>query len=132
MRIMSVLAATAAGAAVGWVCGLVRVWPPVRLAAAAILGSFTALVAVVAFVLLSLRRPESAGIGAVSFGLSDAVVLGVPASALIGVAGYFTLRRLGWSDASLTTYGPFILGGAAALITALWVASGVTNSGAGN
>jgi len=132
MTIMSVFAATAAGAAVGWLCSLVPVWPAIRLAAAAVLGSLTALIAVLVFVLVALRRPASGGIGAVSFGLSEAIVLGVPASALVGVAGYFALRRLGWSAAGLTTYGPIILGGAAALITALWVASGITNSGAVN
>jgi hypothetical protein len=132
MRILSVFAATAAGAAVGWVCSLVPVWPPVRLAAAAVFGAFAAFVSIVVLVLLTLKLPGSGGIGAVSFGLSEAVVLGVPASVLAGVAGYFALRRLGWSAAALTTYGPVVLGGAAALITGLWVAGAISNSGAGH
>ena len=40
MRMTAVLAATAGGAAVGWVCGLVPVPPVVRVAAASALGVF--------------------------------------------------------------------------------------------
>ena len=39
MRIVSVLAATGAGAAVGWVCGLVPMWPVARLIAASVFGA---------------------------------------------------------------------------------------------
>jgi hypothetical protein len=105
------------------------VWPVARLAAAAVLGSFAGSVAVIAVVLLTLNRSGSGGIGAVSFGLSEAVVLGVPTVALVAVVGYFALRRLGWIPASLATYGPVIVGGAAALIAALWVAWGISISG---
>ena len=130
MRIMSVLAATGAGAAVGWVCGLVPVWPVARLAAAAVIGSVVGSVSVVVvFVLLTLSRSGSGGLGAVSFGLSEAVLLGVPALVLVAVVSYFALRRLGWSPASLATYGPIIFGGGAALIAALWVVRDIAISG---
>jgi hypothetical protein len=129
MRIISVLAATGAGAAVGWVCGLVPVWPVARLAAAAVIGSVVGSVSVVVFVLLTLNRSGSGGLGAVSFGLSEAVLLGVPALVLVAVVSYFALRRLGWSPASLATYGPIIFRGAAALIAALWVARDMAISG---
>ncbi len=126
---MSVLVATGLGAAVGWVCGLVPVWPGARLAAAAVTGSFVGALGVVVFVLVSLNRSGSGGLGAVSFGLSEAVVLGIPAVALTALGCYFALRRLGWSPASLATYGPMIFGGGAALIAALWVALGMAISG---
>jgi len=129
MRIMSVLVATGAGAAVGWVCGLVPVWPVARLAAAAVIGSFVGSVGVVVFMLFAPNRSGSGGLGAVSFGVSEAVLLGVPAVLLVAVVSYFALRRLGWSPASLATYGPIIFGGSAALIAALWVARGVAISG---
>lgn len=128
MRIMSVLAATGAGAAVGWVCGLVPVWPVARFAAAAVMGSIVGAIGVV-LVLVTLNRSGSGGLGAVSFGLSEAVVFGVPALALAAVVGYFTLRQLGWSPAGLATFGPIIFGGGAALIAALWVARGMAISG---
>jgi hypothetical protein len=131
MRIMSVLAATGAGAAVGWICGLVPVWPVARLAAAAVLGSFVGAAGVVVFVLLTLNRSGSGGIGAASFGLSEAVILGVGLVAMVTVVGHFALQRLGWSSASLATYGPVTLGGGAALIAALGVARGMAISGGG-
>ena len=129
MRIISVLAATGAGAAVGWVCSLVPVWPVARLAAAAVIGAFVGSVGVVVVVLFTLNRSGSGGLGAVSFGLSEAVLLGVPAVVLVAVVSYFALRRLGWSPASLARYGPIIFGGGAALIAALWLARGMAISG---
>jgi hypothetical protein len=131
MKIMSVLAATGAGAAVGWVCGLVPVWPGARLAAAAVIGSFVGSVGVVVFMLLTLNRSGSGGLAAMSLGLSETVLFGVPAVVLVAVAGYFALRRLGWSPVGLAPYGPILLGGGAALITALWVARGMATSGGG-
>ena len=126
---MSVLVATGIGAAVGWVCGLVPVWPGARLAAAAVIGSFVGSVGVVVFVLLTMNRSGSGVLGAVSFGLSEAVLLGVPAVVLVAVVGYFALRWMGLSPAGVARYGPIILGGGAALITALWVARGMATSG---
>ena len=104
-------------------------WPGARLAAAAVIGSFVGSVGVVVFMLLTLNRSGSGGLASMSFGLSEAVLLGLPAVVLVAVAGYFALRRLGWSLASLATYGPILLGGGAALITALWVARGMAISG---
>ena len=125
MRIMSVLAATGAGAAVGWVCGLVPVWPVVRLAAAAVIGSFVGSLGVFVFMLFTLNRSGSGGLGAVSFGVSEAILLGVPALVLVALVSYFALRRLGWNPARLATYGPIVVGGGAALIAALWMARGM-------
>jgi len=129
MKVMSVLAATGAGAALGWVCGLVPVWPVVRIAAAAAIGWIAGAVSVVAFTLLTLSRSGSGGLGSVSFGLSEAVVLGVPAVVLAAAVGDFILRRLGWSAERLTTFGPIIVGGGAALIAASWLVRGVAVSG---
>jgi hypothetical protein len=129
MRIISVLAATGAGAAVGWVCGLVPVWPGARLAAAAVVGSIVGAAGVVIFALFTLNRSEKGGLGAVSFGLSEAVLPGVFVGVLIAVVSYFALRRLGWSSASVAIYGPIIFGGGAALIAALWMTRGMAISG---
>ena len=129
MRIMSVLAATGAGAVVGWVCGLVPVWPVARLAVASVMGSFVGAVGVLVFVFFTLSRSGSGGLGAVSFGLSEVILLGVPTIALIAVVGYFALRWLGWSAASVATYGPIIFGGGTALVAALWMARGFAISG---
>jgi hypothetical protein len=129
MRIMSVLAATGAGAAVGWVCGLVPVWPVVRFAVATVIGLIVGAVGVVVFMLFPLNLSGSGGLGSVSFGMSEAVLLRVPAVVMVAVISYFALRRLGWNPASLATYGPIIFGGGAALIAALWVARGLAISG---
>jgi len=129
MRIMSVLAATGAGAALGWACGLVPVWPVARIVASVVFGSIVGAVGVVVFMLFSLNRSGSGGLGSVSFGASEAVLLGVPTLLLVAALGYFALRRLGWSPASVGTFGPIIFGGAAALITASWVARGMAVSG---
>ena len=113
----------------GWVCGLVPVWPGVRLAAAAVIGAFVGSLGVVAFVLLTMNRSGSSGLGSVSVGLSETVLLGVPAVALVAAASYFALLRLGWSPAGLARYGPVLSGGGSALITALWLARGLAISG---
>ena len=42
---LTLLAATGAGAAVGWVCGLVPVWPVARLVMASVMGAAGRLVA---------------------------------------------------------------------------------------
>jgi hypothetical protein len=126
---MSVLAATTIGAAAGWICGLVPVWPGARLAAAAGIGSLVGFVGVFVFVLLTMARSGSGGLGAVSLGVSEAVVLGVPVVVLIAVGGYFALRWMGWSPADVARYGPVILGGGAALVTALWLTRGMAISG---
>lgn len=131
MRILSVIAATGAGAAMGWVCGLVPVWPGARLAAAAVIGSFVGSAGIVVVVFLTLNRSGSGGLGAVSFGLSEAALLGVPVVVLVAVAGYLALRWLGWNPAGVAKYGPIIFGGGAALITASWVARGLAISGGG-
>ena len=130
MRAASVLAATGAGAAIGWVCGLVQVLPVVRIAVASVMGAFVgAAVSSVVVVLSTEHRSANGGLGAVSFGVSDAVLLGVPAAVLVVVVGYVALRWLGWSQAGLATYGPTIVGGVAALVAALWVARGLAISG---
>ena len=131
MRIISVVAATGAGAAVGWVCGLLPVWPVARLVAASLMGSFVGAAVVVVSIFLALSRSGSGGLGAVSFGLSEAVLLGLPTVGVVAVVGYFALRWLGWSAAGLATYGPIICGGGTALLTALWVARGMAMSGGG-
>ena len=64
-------------------------------------------------------------------GLSETVIFGVPAVALIAVMGYLALQRLGWESSSLAGYGPIILGGGTALIAALWVVRGLAISGSG-
>ncbi len=129
MRIISVVAATGAGAAVGWVCGLLPLWPVARLAAASLMGSVAGAVVVVVSIFLTLSRSGSGGLGAVSFGLSEAVLLGVPTLGVITIVAYFTFRWLGWSEAGLATYGPIICGGGTALLTALWVARGMAMLG---
>lgn len=129
MKIMFVIAATGAGAAAGWACGLIPVWPGARLAAAAIIGSLVVFAGVLAFVVLTLNRSGGGGLGAVSFGASEVVLLGIATFALIALVGYVALRRLGWSPASLASYGTIVLGGGAALITALWVTRSIVISG---
>jgi hypothetical protein len=126
---MSVLAAAGAGAAIGWVCGLVPVWPVARIAASVVIGSIVGAVSVIVFMLFTFNSTGSGGLGSVSFGMSEAVLLGVPALVLVAAVSYFALRRLGWSPASLATYGPIIFGGGSALIVALWVARGLAISG---
>ena len=118
MRILSVLAATGAGAGVGWVCGMVPVWPVARLAAAAVSGWFVGSVGIVVFVLFSLNRSEGGGLGSVSVGLSEAILVEAPAVLLVAVVSYFVLRWLGWRPAGLARYGPIMFGAAAALVAA--------------
>ncbi len=65
MRIVFVLAATGAGAAVGWVYGLVPMWPVARLATAAVMGAVVGAVGVVLLVFLTLSRPGSGGLGGI-------------------------------------------------------------------
>lgn len=129
MRIMFVLAATGAGAAIGWLCGVVPIWPVARIAAASVIGFFVGAVGALAFVFLSLSRSGSGGMGAVSFGLTEVMLLGVPTIALMAVVGVFALRWMGWSAATVAKYGPVFCGGGAALVAALWITQGLTTSG---
>jgi hypothetical protein len=105
-------------------------WPVARLVAASVMGALVGAVGVVLVAFLTLSRSGSRGLGAVSFGLSEAVLLGVPTIILLTVVGYFGLRWPGWSPANLAPYGPVIFGGGAALLVALWVARGMTIAGA--
>jgi hypothetical protein len=132
MRIVSVLAATGAGAVAGWVCGLIPIWLGARLTAATLIGSFVGSVGVVVFMLAGLTRTGRGGLGAVSLGVSEALLLGIPAVGLAVVVGYLTLRWLGWSPASLASYGPMLFGGGAALIMAIWVARGMVMTSGGS
>jgi hypothetical protein len=131
MRIVSVLAATGVGAVVGWICGLVPMWPIARLATAAVMGAVVGAAGVVLLVFFTLSRSGSGGLGAVSFGVSEAALLGVPAVILLVMAGYFALRWMGLMSTSVVTYAPIPLGGGAALLAALWVASGIAVAGDG-
>jgi hypothetical protein len=93
------------------------------------MGALVGAVGVVLVAFLTLSQSGSGGLGAVSFGLSEAVLLGVPTVIVLAVVGYFALRWLGWSPASLAPYGPVIFGGGAALLVALWVVRGMTITG---
>jgi hypothetical protein len=104
-------------------------WPVARLVAASVMGALVGAVGVVLVAFLTLSRSGSGGLGAVSFGVSEAVLLGVPAVILLAVVGYLSLRWLGWSPPGLAPYGPVICGGGAALLVALWVARGMTIAG---
>jgi hypothetical protein len=104
-------------------------WPIVRLATAAVMGAVVGAVGVVVLVFLTLSRSGSGGLGAVSFGVSEAVFIGVPVVVLLVLVGYSVLRWLGWIPPSVVAYGPVILGGGTALLAALWVASGMAVAG---
>jgi hypothetical protein len=92
------------------------------------MGLFVGAIAVVVLVLIALRS-GSGGLGAVSLGLSEVVLLGIPALVVVAGATYFALRRLGWSRDGLATHGSIIFGGGAALIAALWMARSLSISG---
>jgi hypothetical protein len=129
VRMVSVLAATVAGAAAGWACGLVPIWPVARLIAASVFGALVGAVGVVLVAFISLSRSTGGGSGAVSFGLSEAVLVGVPAVILLLAVGYLSIRWWGWSPARLAPYGPVICGGGVALLVALWALRGITIAG---
>lgn len=132
MRIIPVLVATGAGAGVGWLCGLVPVWPIVRLTTAAVMGLVIGAIAVVVLVLVSMQismQTGAGGLGAVSFGLPEAIILGTPALVVVALASYFALRRLGWNPERVATRGPIIVGAGAALIVAIWLTRTMSMSG---
>ena len=84
-----------------------------------VIGSFVA----VAAQLASLMAQSSAGLGAVSAGLTEAVVYALPVAVVLAVAAQWVRRRVG-----RVTFVPVVLGGLGALLGALWVMSSLSVS----
>jgi hypothetical protein len=67
-----------------------------------------------------MQRDDTAGLGAISLGLSDTTALGLLAMMAVAIVGHLALRRSGFSR-----YSAILLGAGAAVIAALWAESGV-------
>jgi hypothetical protein len=89
-------------------------------------------VVTVVVTILTWRLPDTGGLGAVSFGMSEAIVFWIPLLILVTLVARRALHRLGaMGPAILGTHPSIFLGGVAAVVGALWMARGIVVSPAG-
>jgi hypothetical protein len=109
------------GLASGWLCQRLPLRPIVRDIVSAVVGWILGGVsAVFVTILIAMQRDDTAGLGAISLGLSDTTALGLLAMMAVAIVGHLALRRSGFSR-----YSAILLGAGAAVIAALWAESGV-------
>jgi hypothetical protein len=112
------------GLASGWLCQRLPLRPIVRDIVSAVVGWILGGVsAVFVTILIAMQRDDTAGLGAISLGLSDTTALGLLAMMAVAIVGHLALRRSGFSR-----YSAILLGAGAAVIAALWAESGVVVS----
>ena len=115
------LVAVVLGLASGWLCQRLPLRPITRDIVSAVVGWILGGVsAVFVTILLAMQREDTAGLGAISLGLSDKVALGLVAMMAVAIVGHLALRR-----SSFSRYSSILLGAGAAVIAALWAESGV-------
>lgn len=118
--IVAYVTVTCAGTVAGWVCSLLPVRLVFRVVAAAVVGVCIGLVGTAVALFLEISRAATAGIGAVSVGLTGVGTLGLTLLA-IAAAAALSCERLGFSSRLIRRYGPVVVGSGTALITALWL-----------
>lgn len=105
----------------GWLCQRLPLRPIARDIVSAVVGWIIGGVsAVFVTILLALQREDTAGLGAISMGLSDVTLLGLVAMVAVAIGGHLALRR-----SSFSNYSSILLGAGAAVIAALWAESSV-------
>ena len=115
------LVALVLGLASGWLCQRLPIRPIVRDIVSAVVGWIIGGVsAVFVTILIAMQREDTAGLGAVSLGLSDATTLGLLAMMAVAIGGHLALRR-----STFSKYSSILLGAGAAVIAALWAESSV-------
>ena len=131
VRLWATLVALVLGVAQGWLCQQLRMRPIFKDLAAAIVGWVVGgLSAVFVGVLLTVRAADeqgSAGLGSVSFGLTEAVIFGIPAMIVLALLGRLGLHHVGAT--SMATQPPIVLGAVAAVLGALSATAGVVSAG---
>jgi hypothetical protein len=90
---------------------------------AAVVGWVLGSVVAVAAQLASLMAQSASGLGAVSAGLTEGVVLALPIAILLALAAQWVRRRAG-----RVTFVPIVVGGLSALLGALWVIASISVS----
>jgi len=123
VRLWAVVVALALGVAQGWLCQQLPLRPVVKDLAAAIVGWMAGGISALLMSILLTVRTDTAGLGSVSFGLTEAFIFGVPAMILLALLGRVGLRHVGSS--SLATQPPILLGAVAAVMGALSATAGV-------
>jgi len=130
VRVAGVILAIGLGLASGWLVHRIPIRPIAQDIGATLIGwvvgCFT--VGAVAFVWLIFfhLEAERGGLGAVSLGLSETIVIGLPIAVLLAIVARTALARTG--PARLASQSPILLGGLGALLGALWVATTITYS----
>ena len=122
-RISGVGLGLGAGLVCGWASGRMFSRPIVQDAAAVLIATLLGGVAVVGLQIARLMISPNGGLGAVSAGVSEFALVGLPATVLLAIAAQAVRPRLGNAAAV-----PIVLGGLGALIGAMWVASTVSSS----
>ena len=127
---LGVLAAALVGSGAGWLCRYAPVPPIVQDLVATVVGCILGAVSMVAAVFVVWeQRSEAGGLGALSFGLSETVLLGVPLAIAGALLGRLALQKLAdVGPVVLASHTSIFLGAAAALTSALWVSRGVVIS----
>ena len=131
MQAFAIVAASVSGMAAGWLWGQVPVRPFVQNIGAAACGWVAGTIGTIFVTLFTAAvwSPGAGGLGAVSAGFSETLLLGLPAVVVFVSVARFALRPLlAAAPAVLATYAAIMIGGACALCAALWVAGGIVVS----
>jgi hypothetical protein len=120
VSVLAVAAAIALGAGAGWICTQVRVPSMVQDLTAALIGWMCGVIASLVSMLLSAALSSgSGGIGAVSVGVAELILIGVPVVLILALVLRQILMRLARARPALAARTPIVLGAAGALFAAL-------------
>jgi hypothetical protein len=122
-RIGGVILGCGVGAGLGWAASRIFTRSIVQDISASLAGWLLGSVIVAAAELAALMVQLPSGLGAVSAGLSEVVVFGLPIAVLLAVAAHWVRRRVGH-----VTVVPVVLGGLGALLGALWITASISVS----
>jgi hypothetical protein len=116
-----VLTALVIGAVIGWMWQRLTAKPLFRDVAASVTGWFAGSFTAVIFTFDGIAQSGSGGLGAVSFGLSDTLITGVPVVLVLVIAGHLVRRRRPAGDGVLGRYSAVLLGTLASGAAAFWI-----------
>jgi hypothetical protein len=118
---VGVLIALVVGAMIGWIWQRLVARPLLQDVAAGVIGWLAGAFTGVLSVFDSVAIAGSGGLGAVSFGISDTVLPGVPVVLVLLAAGHLVRRHTGGGGGILGRYSPALVGALASAAAALWI-----------
>jgi len=116
-----VLIALFVGAVIGWIWQRLVSRPLVQDVAASVIGWLAGAFTGVFSAFDSVATAGSGGLGAISFGVPDTILPGVPAVLVLLAVGHFLRRRTSGGGGILGRYSPVLVGALASAASAFWI-----------